>query len=199
MSQSIIETTIFDVVKDFSGTNPSGVWSYGKGTVGGQFEAYPNFKTDKVDWWMGSEPWHSVYKNNSSVAVQLSGGLLVQPGILVQHPGDKSDHLTIVRFTAPQDGTYGVSAKWTTIDEQAKKTWTWVVTNAASVTGKTYDFTPPGFKEIHTVGITGYRQSVAFTRDIAMKKGEILSFEVGNGGDGYLDDSVQLELKITKQ
>jgi hypothetical protein len=188
----------YDAAKDFSGQNPSGPWSYGSGVVGGEFVAYPSFKTiNKAQWWIGTEGWHSVYKNTNATPVDLSTGLKVEPGSLVLHPGNGKDHLSILRFTAPKDGSYTISAKWTNIDQQAKKTWTWVYTNAASTEGKVYDFTPKGFKELHTVELKGFGKSTEFNRTLALKKSEVVSFEVGNGGDGYQDDSVKTDITIT--
>lgn len=178
--------------------NPSGVWSFGYGTVGGDFKACTKMnKRETASIWASNEDWKAVYYNpKNGKDITLSGGLVLKPGMLMMHPGNKSDHLSIVRFTAPADGEYEVNVKWTNIDQQAKNTYQWVYTNAASVSGKTYDFTPAGFKEIYTKPLKGANQSNSFTETITMKKGEIISFEVGNGGDGYFDDAQAMELTI---
>jgi hypothetical protein len=188
-------STKYDAAADFGNTNPRGVWSYGKGTLGGEFQAYPTFKTDKVQWWMGSAGWQSVHKNANATQLTLSPGLDLQPGALVMHPGDGTDHRTIIRFTAPADGRYLVDAKWTTIDKQAKRTWSWISTNAASATGTAL---PSGFRELHSVGMSGFGSIAASKQEVLLKKGEILSFEIGNGGDKFLDDSVKAEIAVTQ-
>ncbi len=186
----------WNAADEFSDQNPNGPWSYGYGTVGGDFTIYPNFNEDNVQWWR-VDGWRSIYRNHTGGPVNMSGGLAPEPGALVMHPGDQADHLTKIRFTAPETAAYTFDITWTNIDVQAKKTWNWVYTNAASTEGTVYDFTPEGFKEIHTEGLTGHPDSKPFNATIEMLAGEIVSVEVGNGGDRYFDDSVQVSIEVS--
>lgn len=196
-----VHSQTYNPLKDYEhNQNPSGVWSFGYGTVGGDFIPSPKMDTkETASIYATNEDWKGVYLNPASGKdIALSEGLVLKSGMVMMHPGNKGDHLSKIRFTAPEDGEYTVNAKYTNIDQQAKNTWNWVYTNAISETGKKYDFTPSGFKELFTKGTKGYNQSNTFSKAIKMKKGEIISFEMGNGGDGYTDDAQSVELSVEK-
>jgi hypothetical protein len=199
LAVNCLNAQTYNPLTDFKANeNPSGVWSFGYGTVGGDFKACPKMVNRETAFvWETNEAWKGVLVNPANGKdLPLSEGLVLKKGMVVMHPGNKGDHLSKIRFTTPADGQYTVNAKWTNIDVQAKKTWVWVYSNAAKATGKVY-FTP-GFKELFSKGATGVNQSVAFSQAVDMKKGEIISFEVGNAGDTYLDDSQSIELTIVK-
>lgn len=188
----------WNAARNMQNKNPNSPWGYGGGTIGGDFTQYPSVKNDRGLWHHGSEGWKGVYLNNTGQPQSLSAGLQPAPGTLMLHPGNGTDHLSKIRFTAPSNGSYDVNVTFQTIDQQAKNSWAWVYTNAKSQSGTTYDFTPSGWKEIFTQGMTGYGKSVSFSSKIAMQKGEMLSFEVGNGGDKYFDDGVKVDINISK-
>lgn len=95
--------------------NPDGNWSYGYGITGGTFTAFPNrvFQRNIVGWGRTDvDGWRQpVAKHYGTVNVTMSGGLVYKLGNLVMHLGNTASHLTIIRFTAPEDGNYTVSAK----------------------------------------------------------------------------------------
>lgn len=179
---------------DVTSANPHGVWDFGYGIVGGDFNRFTR-KVEKgtVLSWQGKNSWQGVYQNKGNANVNMSQGLVFKPGELVMHPANTPDHLAKIRFISPADGKYKIDVKWTAIDHQAKKIWTWVYTNAASLHGNA-----SSFKEVHTKGMQGYNSSIVVNKTIVLKKGEIVSFEVGNSGDSFSDDSAQTELKITR-
>ncbi len=189
----------WNAAADMNNANPNGVWSYGGGTVGGDFVKYQIIANNKGLWHHGPEGWKGVYFNNTGAPQTLSGGLNPAPGTLIIHPGNGADHLSKIRFTAPKDGRYAVNANFKNIDQQAKKTFNWVYTNASSENGKVYSFTPAGWKELYGQEISGVNASSVFNRVVTLKAGEMLSFEVGNGGDTYTDDSVQVDIQINVQ
>jgi len=192
----------FDAAEQFSDQNPNGVWSYGYANVGGQFTASPTYSQAGSIAVRGGGPnsdgWRGFHHNVSNQAQGYSDGLVVEPHALVMHPGNSVDALAALRFTAPRTACYDVDVTWTNIDQQAASTWVWIYTNAASQSGTVYPFTPPGFKEILTHGLQGHGANTTFSETMALTSGEILSFEVGNGGDGYFNDSVRIELTVTE-
>ncbi|MCX4240447.1 M57 family metalloprotease [Paraliomyxa miuraensis] len=192
----------FDAAEQFSDQNPNGVWSYGYANVGGEFTASPTYTQNGSIVVRGGGPnsdgWRGLHHNVSTEALGYSGGLVMEPHALVMHPGNSVDALAVLRFTAPRTACYDVDVTWTNIDQQATNTWVWIYTNAASQEGTVYPFTPPGFKEILTHGLQGHGASTTFSETMALTSGEVLSFEVGNGGDGYFNDSVRIELTVTE-
>jgi hypothetical protein len=174
--------------------NPFGPWDIGYGTVGGDFTKMTKFQTRGTGgFWNGNESWKGVYFNPGAADMVMGEGFVVKTGMLVMHPGNGADHLSKLRFTAPADGSYSVDVTWTAIDNGAKKTWTWVYTNAAAATGP---LSTAGAKELFTKGINGFGGSASYKGTVTMKKGEVLSFEIGNGGDQYFDDALDVKLVI---
>jgi hypothetical protein len=184
-----------------SGSNPNGNWEFGYGTVGGDFNrcTVNNVSHGTVNQSKKNNDWQGVYYNEGAKDVPMSAGLVFKPGQLVMHPGNGNDHLVKIKFIALEDGNYSVKVKWTAIDQQAKEIWTWIYTNATSQTGTVYDFTPKGYKELFGKGMVGHNQSTTFNKSIALKKGEVITFEVGKGNDGYANDSVLSEIEVQKK
>lgn len=187
----------YDATQDFSIDRPadSGIFTYGYGNSSAEFVPYTNKSNNRgVIAWIGTDGWHGIHKNISSAPVNMSQGLVFQPGKLVMHPGDKGQQLSIIRFTAPEDGIYKVDVKWTSIDQQAKKINVKVETNASAYN------TGGKFVELMNSLLIQQGASAEYhTNRIPMKKGEIISFSVGNAGDRYFDDSAEAELTVSKQ
>lgn len=184
---------IYDAVADFNEQNPNGVWSYGYGSVGGDFVASPDHWVSGAFAQRGggttSDGWRGLHKNLTDQAQPRHTGLVFAPHALVMHPGNSTNHLTKIRFTAPTAGCYDVDVTWTSIDQQAKKTHPMLYTNAAGA---------EGFEEIFAQDLVGYGATASFAEMIELEAGEILSFELSNGGDGFQDDSVDIELFVTE-
>jgi len=200
LSLNFLNAQTYNPLTDFkANANPTDVWSFGSGTVGGDFTSSTGItKRETASIKTTNEGWKGVYLNPANGNnITLSTGLVLKPGMVMMHPGNKGDHLSKIRFTAPKDGLYNVSVKWTSIDVQAKKSETWVVTNAITEKGLTYDFTPKGYKSIFTERISGHNDSSSYKKEISMKKGEVILFEVGNGGDQYSDDALSIDLNIS--
>jgi hypothetical protein len=180
--------------------NPFGPWEIGYGTVGGDFTRMTKFERRGTGgYWNGNESWKGLYFNPGATDMVMSGGFVVKTGMLVMHPGNGNDHLSILRFTVPQDGSYEVNVKWTAIDDAAKKSWVWVYSNGQSVTGTIQPIARVPFKELFTKGIVGFGGTASYQGTLQLKQGEVIDFEVGNGGDGYSDDALEINLVITKK
>ncbi len=176
------------------------VWSYGFGTVGGDFTPFSKTSKNKeVQALYEKDIWQAVFHNKGKRSVLMAEGLSFQPNDLVMHPGNAKAHLTKIKYTAPVKGIYSVKITWTAIDEQAQNIKTWIYTNAVAEKGKTYNFIPKGFKEIYTQKIIGYKKTANYDKKISLQKGEVILFEVGKGEDTYLNDALRVELKIDLQ
>ncbi len=182
---------VYDAVANFNEQNPNGVWSYGYGSVGGDFTASPNYSVSGAFAYRGGGPssdsWRGLHKNLTAQAQQRHTGLEFAPHALVMHPGNSANPLSKIRFTAPTAGCYDVDVTWTNINQQAKKTRPMLYTNAGG-----------GFAEIFAQDLVGHAATASFAEMIELEVGEILSFELGNGGDGFYDDPVDIELFITE-
>lgn len=109
--------TVYDATKDFSSSNPNGVWQYGWESTFGNFNSLSTYTT--VNNNASLPAWSSlkdtaaslykalVYKNNGSTTIY---GDDVAPGRLVLHPGYLNEYATI-RFTAPESANYKIYAK----------------------------------------------------------------------------------------
>ncbi len=188
---ALADSLTYDAAADFNEQNPNGVWSYGYGSVGGDFTASPDYGVSGAFAHRGggttSDGWRGLHKNLTAQAQPRHTGLVFAPHALVMHPGNSANPLSKIRFTAPTAGCYDVDVTWTNIDQQAKKTRPMLYTNAVG-----------GFAELFAQDMVGYAATASFAEMIALDAGEILSFELGNGGDGFDDDSVDIELSITE-
>ena len=119
-----------DAVADFSGTNPSGAWSYGWVAVGSTdttaFQLFDTYQTGllatTVDSWTlagGSQP--VVAQNAGPDDVTYPSGYLagiIQPAsLLLLHPGAAGDW-AVLRWTAPSSGVYSIDGYFENIDVQ---------------------------------------------------------------------------------
>ncbi|HZV34029.1 MAG TPA: CARDB domain-containing protein, partial [Verrucomicrobiae bacterium] len=103
--------TVYDAVNDFStNVNPGAVWSYGWSTnIGGPFQLMNNnFTAGPTDsgWGNGmSLPYSAVVDKDFGSSFQ-SGTVIYDPDTLHMDP---QLYASIVRFTAPSNGSYQVS------------------------------------------------------------------------------------------
>lgn len=190
-------------------TNPNGPWSYGMGVVGGQFAPFTqNIATGPTSdvVWAKNVPegdanaMQSIiqHRNASTIPASVNVSVPIKQNDVLMHPGNNREHLSIIRFTAPSAGTYKVKVAYMAVHPKAVKSWTWVYTNAASQQGKSYDFTPAGFKEVFTQALNGPNAKSSFERTMQLKAKEIISFEVGNGEDNYVNDLVKADISVEK-
>ena len=173
------------------------IWDYGKGGFGGEFTSFKktNFKANVVSY---SESWYGIHQNTSRKGVSPAHGMVWEPGQVVMHPGNHQTQNTKIKFTAPSDGTYEISAKWTNLQACSKKTWAWIYTNAPDAGGKFYNGSPRGYNNIFTKGAQGQNKSVSHKQTFKMTKGQVITFEVGNGLDGWSCDSMGAEIEVKK-
>ena len=172
-----------DAVADFSGTNPSGAWSYGWVAVGSTdtttFQLLDTYQTGLlatgVDSWTlagGSQP--VIAQNTGSDVTYPSGYLagIVQPAsLLLLHPGEAGDW-AVLRWTAPASGDYSINGYFENIDVQP------VVVDlaiAGTLDGGPFTVDPYG-TDFYTIG------------QVYFAAGQTLDFIVESGGAGVIAD-----------
>lgn len=190
-------------------SNPNGPWSYGMAVVGGQFAPFTqNIATGETSdvVWAKNVPEGDAnalqsiiqHRNAETIAPSANISVPVKQNDVLVHPGSTAEHVSVIRFTAPTAGNYKVKVNYTAVHPKAAKTGTFVYTNARSQQGKVYDFTPKGFKEIFTQALNGPNAKSGFERTMQLQAKEVISFEVSNGGDSYLNDLVKADILVEK-
>lgn len=106
----------YNAASEFSSTkNPNGPWVYGSSTkLGGALKPYVLIRHDKLDYWHGGGSFTTpnVVHNGSGRVVNAAGYLKFPNGAMSFHPGRYGDY-SIIRWTAPQAGTYKIDATFT--------------------------------------------------------------------------------------
>jgi hypothetical protein len=181
--------TVFNDAADFSSSNPSGAWSYGQGTTGVSFAPYTVFSTS-CNGVSGVSCWQPLIITFGVPVVGLNttgstinfGTVVLPTDLLWVHPGPATD--SIVRWTAPTGGTYGISGLFELLD-----------TNPTGVIGEIFDnsvnvfiapLTAPGAIHPNTPG-----QSKSFALTLSLNANDVISFGVNNAGN-FLFDSTGL-------
>lgn len=180
---------MFNAAGDFSATsNPNGVWSYGQSaTLTSAFQIYTQHGPDNADPIPGLNAWFGtsaysvpavLYNPTSSVIVHDS--ITVQPGELFFHPG-QADQFSVVRFTAPDTGTYSLSSAFSPVDSMAT-TDVHVLLDNASIFDGLVNHSPTSFATV-----------------LSLTAGDVLEFKVGYGANGnYSNDSTGLDVRLTE-
>jgi hypothetical protein len=108
-------------------------------------------------------------------------GVLWDPGRLSLHPGPVGE-FCVVRWTAPSDGKYSISAQFGSIAEKA--------TTDVHVlhSGK------PIFDSL--INLEGQGMQSPFAADVSVKAGDTIDFAVGRGNGNYGGDSTGVEISV---
>lgn len=188
--------TIYDAATAFSASNPSGAWTFGRYTplnVATDFVAASIYSADvlgtTLDFWSqgdgsGGFVNPSVFHNDTASAVSLST-LTVDAGGLAFHPG--ADGLrAVIRFTAPSDGYYSVTAAFRGGDSTAGQT-------DVHVFGGAFDFSG--------AVTTTYAQAISttfFGGPAFFTQGQTIDFSVGYGANNtYFNDTTLVSAQVT--
>jgi hypothetical protein len=188
----------FNVANDFSTTsNPNGVWSYG--TTGTTPTGPFSFLTSQesgiggipaCQGWEGTESaftdLYPIVAKNTSNMVQTAADVVLLPNELVEHPGPSGSYAD-VRFTAPTNDTYSLSAVFEGRETSPTATTTdvHILLNGVSV----------------FVGdVTGFGPSSdqSFGGSLTLNAGDTLDFAVGFGNNGnFIGDTTGLDVTLT--
>jgi hypothetical protein len=189
--------TVTDAVTDFSGTNPSGAWTYGWLPAGAidtsLFTAFTNYQPDTlaggatpgVNSWSSNPDGLPTVAGNSTLDVVMLPTIALPPWQLLMHPGALGQY-AVVRWTAPLDSNYTVFANFQGIDfgnddnPEGTTTDVHVAINGTLILDDSID---------------GYGSTVYFTPSdpLLFAAGDTVDFIVGFGSNGnYFNDSTGL-------
>jgi hypothetical protein len=188
--------TLYDAAADFSPTsNPNGVWSYGwSQTLGSTFNLDTTSATiDGLNWWegpifTGAQPPGSfplVGHNGTTSPITFGGTAEAQPGQLWMHPGPQ-DQFSVIRFTAPDAGTFVLATSFTGIDFAGPtRTDVHVLLDGSSIFNGNVDGFGPG-------------SGPSFTTTLTLHAGDTIDFAVGDGTHGtYNNDSTGITATLS--
>jgi hypothetical protein len=190
--------TVYDAAADFSlSSNPNGVWSYGASgsTLGSAVTLFTSSTTawagtPGISVWQGTEPaFNTLYplvgKNTTNQTVTTGGGFVpLLAGQLFQHPAPSGAY-SVVRFTAPSDGSYALNATFEGRDVRGTTTDVHVLVDNVSI----FDGNVNGF---------GSSSDQAFSGGVMLHKGDTIDFAVGFGSNHtFFSDSTALAATIS--
>ncbi len=177
----------YDVASDFSTVNnPNSVWSYGYSndlassitTYSGLYEVSPGFLAWN-DSTLGPDPF--VGKNTTSSDITYST-INLPAGKTIFHPGPNGQY-SEVTWTAPDSAKYRLKSAFTGYDTFGTTTDVHVLKNGVS---------------LFDADIVGYQTEEAFSADLILQQGDVLSFAVGYGpNQDYGFDSTGIAAHLT--
>lgn len=174
-----------------SGANPYGPWSYGwSASLGAAFKRQTEF-LQAVTGYGGINAWSSSvagiqlnpasYCNPTISAIRVTT-LTAQPGQFFLHPGPIGQY-SIARWTAPRAGTYVVRSTFEGIDIGPTTTDVHVQHNGVDVASG-------------NINVNGGGNAYQSSPSITVASGDTIDFVVGNGGNGYNNDSTALSASL---
>jgi hypothetical protein len=202
--------TTFDLSNDFSiESNPHKVWQFGYSDTNSLTLTEANqFRLDKsadssgiIRFWhpaanSAPEPGYYPYiaYNSSKKSEVGCNGWAVRPGELAME-ASKIGQYGLIRFVAPEAGTYRVSAKFEGIHYGLSTTDVHVLQNGTSL----FDADIEGYggdPAFHKV--EGASPNAEYSGEVAMKKNETLTFAIGYGKNKtHYGDTTGLFVKVT--
>ncbi len=186
---------VYDAVADFSGSNPSGAYSYGTGVTGTDFTPYTNYNLDCLGagtgCWQTATPVYevpAVIKNFTGSTIN-TGTVVLPNDVLLVHPGPSTD--SIVRFIVPTTGKYVITGSYELLDTNPSGVN--VIIAFDNIVLFTDLLTGPGATHPGTPG-----ESVAFSSGgpVLLHAGDFIDYGVNNAGS-FFNDSTGLALTIT--
>jgi hypothetical protein len=183
-----VPSTTYDVAADFlSAPDPTSPWRYGRAPAGGG-EFSPDVRVDLQDgltaWGApGSDPLPAVFQNSRSQAGVFFGTIGLAAGEVALHPGSQGQH-AIVRFTAPEDGSYLVTAAFAGRDADFGGTDAHIRVNDVEIFGQE---------------VTAGGSASPPPTTLHLTAGATVDFRIGFGANGtYYSDSTGLAATIVK-
>lgn len=183
--------TSWNPIPDFStASNPNGVWSYMGGTETApsllNAHADPNWGTSVIGW-----DWTGTPYDTPIIAVNITGNTLtpvsavsLPPHSLHMHPSTNGTD-AILRWTAPNAGTFTIQGYWTRYD---------VTSNGNGTSDTIYaNGTPLGTTAV-PAGSSGTNFDFSYT--VSLAAGGVVDF-VCDANGGFADDTTGLSATIT--
>jgi len=160
----------WNAVNDFSGTNPSGAWTYGSTlSLGGTFTAMPTYDPNCASfiqcWESSGNSTTQFVAHNSSATTQG----VTPPNMLNVDPQGGYD---VVRWTAPTTGTFSFSGGFQSLDRGG--TDVFVLLNSQTPAIFSYSLGGSG---------SGSQSSTTFTFSKLLTSGATVDFVTHSPGD----------------
>ena len=183
---SVSHAQTYDAVSDFTGTNPSGTWSYlWSGSVGASLSPM----TTSIAF---NSQWSGIYDGQgepNSISVTRNYGPGTSSYLTIDDPTnllnvDPENDVADVRWTAPATGYYSVSGLYQMTDVNSQQHEVQILQD--------YNATSPLLADV----VSGYGQQVPFSFSEQLSAGETLDFLV-NATNGYSYLSTGFEATIT--
>lgn len=127
----------------------------------------------------GSDP---CVTHNSTDQPRHMANIRWEPGQLAFHPGSRGEY-AVVRWTAPESGSYTVRAQFSAIDQQTT-TAVYVLHNESPLM---HEF----------LQLEGRGRDATYRGPIKLEQGDTLDCAVGWGNDSHICDSTGLEFTVT--
>uniref|UniRef100_UPI0010F7F4F6 FG-GAP-like repeat-containing protein n=1 Tax=Chitinivorax sp. B TaxID=2502235 RepID=UPI0010F7F4F6 len=176
--------TMHDPVSMFSRTTSQGeVWQYGYAAAAGAFTAFPVLTSKQgVDYWgTSSNGTPGVFVNPTDARVTF-GTNWVDGRQVMLHPGSgTTDRYAVLRFVAPQSGSYRLDAMFQSNDSYGATTDVHVLINGQEIFAGNVSST--------------FRPQLS--QAIVVKQGDTIDFMVGTGVNGtYSYDSTSVVVAL---
>jgi len=177
------------LANDFSlDNNPNNVWSYGWSVKRG--DTFNVFKkslkvTDCKDivWWGGITAYLGISYNPTDKEV-ICNGAYFAPHLVTYHPGFKGEN-AVIRWTAPENGTYLINAEAMGIDSLGPTTSDISILHNDQI--------------IWSVLINNYNEPKSFSNKLLIGLGDFIDFTCGFGSnENYYYDTTGIDITITK-
>lgn len=182
----------FNVSRDFStNANPNGSWSYGWAMeLDGSFEILSNKlppSNFNIFGWKGVGEAPSAFIQSGSDGMHPFGTTTIEPGQVALHPGPDGEY-SIIRWTAPQAGSYRITGNFTGLSG--------------------YNGAPPTTTDVHVLrngkplfesflNLHSKGNEAAFDVTPQLEAGDTVDFVVGFGNGSYGWDSTGLNVTLT--
>jgi hypothetical protein len=180
--QTSVTVQDYDVANDFSATqNPNGPWTLGmEGPLGGALVTYTTAaKSNGMDMWW--DPSSIAQVQHGSFGVTSAGTTTTQNNTILLHPGSSGQY-SVMRWTAPQSGTYAISTGFYGLDTHPTSTDEHVLVNG---------------KSIWDGLVTVYGFGPNFSTTLSLQTGDQVDFVVGFGANkNYYYDSTGAKATI---
>lgn len=191
IGQAVVEFTHarWDARADFSPAPPVGPWRYARRMTDGTLRAMDKYTASCPSLPAGIACWTDSLDDTTlpMVAIDTLGTphrettVMVPTDALILHPGEQHDS-AIVQFVVPQSGRYGVTASFEGIDVSPIETLVRIRVGEGTVL---------------EAPLSAYRQAKGISRSWMLEAGDVISFEVLEGGGSYHFDSTALRVQIT--
>lgn len=181
---------LYDLGADFSLTNnPNGVWQYGfsntESLAPGEFRLMKFANTTKpIGFWHpdatdGGYYPYIAHHSATSLLVTDGGGWALRPGEVALEASNSGQY-SLIRFTAPESGTYRVTATFTGLHVGVSTTDAHVLHNADSL----FDAQIEGYGgDTSLRTIVGKSPTATYNGVVQVKAGDIITFALGFGAN----------------